>query len=163
MTKLTLVEAHDLIDAHHISSGLWQGGVPLPGTTVRDAGFHVLVLCAMEYQPSADEFPGIEVVHAPNDDDDSRTPTRDELRIAMKASQRVLRALQAEQKVLVTCWAGRNRSGLVSALALHHHLGLSGNQAATLVQMCRPKALTNREFQACLARLPAKRSAKSKL
>jgi len=152
--SIVLVEAHDLIDAHHISSGVWQGSVPAHGTTLRDAGFTMLVLCAMEHQPSADNFPGIEVIHAPNDDDDSRRPTSNELRIAIDASQHVLRALQAERQVLVTCWAGLNRSGLVSALALRKHLGISGSSAIKVVQMMRPKALTNRMFQACLSRLP---------
>lgn len=152
--SLTLVEAHDLIDAHHIGEGVWQGAVPTPGGIIRDAGFHMLVLCAMEYQLPAEEFPGVEVVHAPNDDDDSRWPTREELRIATNAASRVLAALRANRKVLVTCWAGRNRSGLVSALALREYLGISGSAASALVRAARPHALTNSKFQACLARLP---------
>lgn len=155
MTQFTLVEAHDLIDAHHISDGLWQGAVPTPGNIIRDAGFHLLVLCASEYQLPAEDFPGVEVIHAPNEDDDSRPPTREELKIAVQAAERVVEALQAGKKVLVTCWAGRNRSGLVSALALRKHLGLSGLKVITLVQMCRPRALTNTQFEECLARLPA--------
>lgn len=150
----SIVEAHDLIDAHHISSGLWQGAAPMPGDIIRNAGFDMLVLCAFEYQPTAEQFPGVEVLHAPNDDDD-RLPTRDELRIAMQAAKKVAGALLANRKVLVTCRAGRNRSGLVSAIALHKFLGLSGSQAASLVKMCRPKALTNDYFQMCLDRLPA--------
>jgi protein-tyrosine phosphatase len=152
-----LLTPDETFDAHPIYPGLWQGSAPKPKDELHKLGYQLLVLCAAEYQPPATLFPGLEVVHAPNDDDPHRAPTRDELRIAMNAAQQVVQALQEEKKVLVTCWAGRNRSGLVSAIALHKLLGISGNRATTIVQMCRPKALTNPQFQACLARIPAKR------
>jgi protein-tyrosine phosphatase len=151
-----LLTSDDAFDAHPIYPGLWQGSAPMVKDELHKLGYRVLVLCAFEYQPPASYFPGLEVIHAPNEDDDQRFPTREELRIAMDAANQVVTALQAEKRVLVTCWAGRNRSGLVSALSLHKLLGISGNKAMTIVKMCRPRALTNSKFEACLAKLPGR-------
>jgi protein-tyrosine phosphatase len=158
MTSLFTLAPHEgEIDAHALDTNLWQGAAPPMGATLQKAGFQLLVLCAAEHQPPAEHFPGVEVIYAPNDDDDSRWPTREELRIALSAAVRVVEALQKGQKVLVTCWAGRNRSGLVSALVLRKHLGVTGDAASALVKMCRPRALTNSKFQACLSQLDAPR------
>ena len=145
------------IDAHGIDTNLWQGALPPKGRFLQQAGFQMLVLCAVEHQPPAEDFPGVEVLHAPNDDAD-RPPTRGELRIAMDAASRVILALRNNRKVLVTCWAGRNRSGLVSALVLREHLEISGEAACAIVKMSRPSALINKHFQDCLRRLPAPNS-----
>lgn len=108
------------VDASLIFLGMYQGGCPEAheGTTaVRDAGMTALVLLAEEYQPDASRFPGVEVIHAPMDDS-SVTP---ELwATANRAADAVVRYLGShDQSVLVTCYEGRNRSGLVCALALH--------------------------------------------
>jgi protein-tyrosine phosphatase len=159
MTDLLILSRFDDqdIDAHALDTNLWQGAIPPQGPKLQQAGFQLLVLCAMEHQPAATEFPGIEVIHAPNDDTNLRHPTREELRIAVAAASRVVEALRNERKVLVTCWAGRNRSGLVSALALREYLGISGSAASAMVRMARPDSLTNSQFQACLDRLQAPR------
>lgn len=138
------------------------------GPQVREAGFTMVVLCAEEYQPphlllpwmgvplrsDVPPFPGVETVYAPNDDN-GRPPTRDQLRIAINAADRVAAALRAGGKVLVTCVQGRNRSGLVSAIALHKFLGISGLQAIAVVKRARPTALTNEGFCEVLHRVPA--------
>lgn len=126
-----------MIHADPILPLLWQGGRPSPGPEVRDDGFDMLVLCEDEFQPDAKAFPGVEVVHAPNDDDPSRLPTPHELGIAKAAAKQVTEALRKRKRVLVVCRAGLNRSGLVVALTLHYHLGMSGKDAVAMVRARR--------------------------
>ena len=60
--------------------------------------------------------------------------------------------------VIVHCRAGRNRSGLLSALVVREVLGCSGSQALAHVQRTRPNALANGHFCAYLRSLPEKGS-----
>ncbi len=137
-------------NARHVR--LAQGGKPPTGSHVKRAGFDMLILCAEEYQPPAAMFSGIEVVHAPNDDPD-RQPTRAELAIASAAAGRAARWVLRGKSVLVTCQQGRNRSGLVSALALHYMTGMDGEMAALCVRARRKNALTNKWFWRELAKV----------
>lgn len=116
---------------------LYQGHAPPTGDAVWRAGFDVLALCAEEYQPS--DFPGVRVLHVPLDD---ACPTPREWLIANGAAQETALMLRGGRRVLVTCWQGRNRSGLVVALALRR-LGLTGEQAVARVKERRVGALTN--------------------
>ena len=45
-----------MIDANRIWPLLWIGSKPEPGVELAAAGFHVLVLCAKQYQPPASAF-----------------------------------------------------------------------------------------------------------
>lgn len=142
------------IEASRILPRLWQGSVPPQGDALRRAGFHVLILCAMEHQPPADRFPGVAVIHAPNDDAD-RPPTTKELCQAISAAIQVAGALDLGLRVLVTCAAGRNRSGLVTAISLCLTTGCAGPQAVRFVQTKRAGALTNGHFVYALSALTA--------
>lgn len=144
------------LEADEIVPGLYQGSIPPDGGILHDSGISAVVLCAKEWQPAAKLFKGVDVIHAPNDDDRKRDPTRQELRTAIRAAQDVARRLDSGQSVLVTCKAGLNRSGLVSALALHFWKGWSGVECASLVQRKRPNALFNQGFVRVLHRLPEK-------
>jgi hypothetical protein len=87
------------------------------GRAIAAAGFSVLVLCAEEYQPSRSGFPGLKyVLHCPLDDAD---PSAAEVDRAMITAMSVADLYESGEDILVTCIAGRNRSGLVAALALH--------------------------------------------
>ena len=141
------------LDATMIIPGLFQGGKPPEGPHVRMAGFEVLVLCAREYQPT--QFPGVQVIHAPNDDN-GEPATREDTQVALQAARQVAAALARRKKVLVTCWMGWNRSGLVSALSLYFYLGVSGFQAARMVKAKRAKALGNQHFFEMLSNLKAR-------
>lgn len=143
------------IDANMIKVSLWQGAMPPEGTYLSSLGFDVVVFCAQEYQPKASRYPGMEVIHAPNDDDSSRSITQQELSTATRAAKKVVRAINQGKKVLVTCLAGRNRSGLVVALALHQLTGMSGEDAVTYIKECRPYALTNSNFVDILSQIKA--------
>jgi protein-tyrosine phosphatase len=126
---------------------------------LRDCGFDVLVLCAMEFQAPAHEYPGVYVVHAPNDDSVEFPLTREKLKIAMQAAHVVADEVSHGRQVLVTCAAGLNRSGLVSALALHFLFGWAGDACIHRVRKKRRvksgmNSLCNGEFVQVLQRLP---------
>ena len=132
------------VDATRITQDLWMGSKPEVGRAVAESGFDLLVLCAEEYQPPTWQYPGVDVIHAPFDDNDSG-PTSNEKKIANRAAKQVARALRNHRKVLVTCYAGRNRSGFVSGLALVTE-GYGPVRAIRLIQSRREKSLTNQSF-----------------
>ena len=142
------------LDASEIVPGLYQGSVPPGGSTLKEAGFSAVVLCAVEFQMGATHFQGIDVIHAPNDDDPTRPPTRRELEIAISAARQVALRLKGNKNVLVTCAMGLNRSGLVSALTLHMIHGWDGEECVQRVQAQRDNALCNPRFVEVLQRLP---------
>ena len=123
---------------------LMIGSAPSPGSAETfPYGIRVLVLTAEEYQLPSVLFPGLHVVHAPFDD--TPAPSRLHLRIAREAARRSAQYIRDGVPVLVTCRAGRNRSGLVCALALRN-IGLSPVKATDLVVKNRMGALTNPTF-----------------
>lgn len=126
-----------------VTNQLAQGSAPPLDTRLP---FEVLILTAMEWQPEAARFPGVVVVHCPLDD---AKPSADEARAALAAARRAASALKCGNRVLVTCYAGRNRSGLVSGLALIE-CGYSSTDAVALIQHARRDALTNAHFREVL-------------
>lgn len=151
-----------VIEASEIVPQLWQGSRPLMGEYVAQAGFQVLVLCAREYQPPASNFPSVEVIHAPNDDDPRYYPfTLDSLKGAIEASGKVAKAYLDGKNILVTCQAGLNRSGFVMALALHRIFGWNGSLCIQRVRTRRGvrndiAPLSNRDFTTVLRKLPSR-------
>ena len=133
------------IDVTQLTKCLWIGSKPKTGRVVADSGFDLLVLCAEEYQPPARAFPGVEVIYAPFDDNSDIGPLPSEKKIARRAAKRVADALRREQQVLVTCYAGRNRSGLVCGLAMVEN-GHDPIRALTLIWDKREYSLTNEWF-----------------
>lgn len=145
------------IDADEIIPNLWQGSFPPQGRALAEAGFNVVVLCARELQlPTG--FLDIRVISAPNDDNPSVPINRADLETAFTAARQVAAAIQDSQRCLVTCAAGMNRSGLVSALTLHMLFGWSGAQCMQRVVARRKSSplyapLSNPQFRAILERL----------
>lgn len=124
----------------------------------RDAALHLsetydlLVLCALEFQPQRQIFrSSLRIDRCPIDD---ARLTDDEKALAATAADRVARYLRRGRRVLVTCFMGRNRSGLVSALALHKLHGCGGRTAAEIVRTHRENALTNPSFLRYLYAIP---------
>lgn len=138
-----LFVGHRILDADEIVPGLWQGSLPTPGMLVKSAGFQMLVLCAREYQLPATDFPGVTVIHAPNDDHSAFPLDRDKLQMALGAAHEVAQAVRAGQQVLVTCAAGLNRSGLVSGLTLHLLFGWPGVKCVARVRKYRQRSATH--------------------
>lgn len=134
--------------ASEIVPGLFVGSKPPPG---RHEGIDVIVLGAMEYQPSAELFPGAEVIHVPLDDDPSRLMREDEIAAAMKVGSRVARRLRAGRRVLVTCAMGLNRSALIAAIAMHEVYGMKADEIIKRLRSARGMwALSNPNFEKLL-------------
>lgn len=149
------------LDATHIQPNLFMGGRPPTGTLVRKEGFDVLVLCAAELQMPAVHFPGVEIFHIPLEDDSSKPVELSEWEAIVRTAERVVRRLRSGKRVLVTCAAGLNRSGVVTAAALHFLTGKGGHHTAAYVARRRvvggQSALYNKAFVSALThRLPAR-------
>lgn len=130
------------LEYSHVIGNLFQGSAPPPGPDV-GRKFDALVLMATEYQPSKRDFPGVEVYSAPIYD---AKPSGHEVQAAYKAAQWVASRLKSGKRVLVTCMAGLNRSGMVSAMALVL-TGYPPKNAIAAVKGARgPHALSNGHF-----------------
>lgn len=140
--------ACESIDASRILPGLYMGGAPPVGHDVGACGFPVLVLCAQEFQRDARWFPHVRVVQCPLDD---AVLSGQEASMAIAAAKLVVLARSREARVLVTCWQGRNRSGLVTALAMREITDWSMASIVRRIRERRPKALTNPSFLRFLA------------
>lgn len=141
-----------MIDATQLGEKLYIGSAPSPGLQ----GFDVIVLCAGEYQPKSEAFPNVRLEHFPFDDG---TLTKEELAVPVAAARKVVHHLQKGRSVLVTCRMGRNRSALVTALALYMRTKRPGRVIADHVRQHRidpsgVHALGNRAFYSALAKLP---------
>jgi hypothetical protein len=127
-------------DFNRVVARLHMGCAPPPGDWWRDT-FGVIAFCAQEYQPGPEGFPRI--IKCPIND---AVLNGKEAQLATLAARQVVRSLQQGERVLVTCMQGRNRSGLVTALALLM-LGASPNNAIKLVRAARGStALSNQSF-----------------
>jgi len=159
---------HPHVEAAKVAPKLWIGSHPsYPGhrcdrhTTEANArtpdlaqhGFTFMVLCAQEHQPDARHYPGVVVHHAPFDDD-SNGITPAHLQIAVDAAAKTVQAHERGHRCLVTCFEGRNRSGLVTALALSALAGIPAARAGEIVRDRRGlAALTNPAFRGLLSRV----------
>lgn len=132
------------VDADEVWPGLWQGSRPPPGTQLAREGFGKLVLAAMEFQPQAEKFPGVDVVHCPFDDA-YELPDWVFERVVQTAKE-VARDVRDGVRVLVTCNMGINRSGLINGLAMMMLSGEPAMVVASRIQMARPGALRNSSF-----------------
>lgn len=125
----------------------------------------MLVLCADENQPAPTKFQVLKVVPTPSGPqttyfqaivvhcplyDDGEPMRPGEWTRAQGAAMQVAGMLRQGQRSLVTCHAGLNRSGLVTALALHFFTGNSGEKCLEHVQAMRPGALVNEHFAKAL-------------
>ena len=149
--------------ASRIASKLYQGSLPPSAAVLRAQGIHTIVLCAIELQPDDWQFEGaVDVIRCPFDDNGDRPSARELARIeetALAVAARVRRS----QRALVTCAQGRNRSGLVGALALIDLYRISGKEAVTWVQRMRENALTNTTFVELLERVPSREHIRERL
>ena len=148
--------------ASEIVPGLWQSGFPNDFEFLKKAGFDLVVFCARELQPDVEDMKhlkfrcGLSVVCAPMDDCDMvGEELRRTLETAARAASEVARCVREGGSALVTCAAGRNRSGLVSALSLVLLHGVPGSVALEVVKRKRAKALTNESFAEALRKVPA--------
>lgn len=127
-------------DCHEVAPDLWVGSKPHAG----QYPFDVIVFCAVEYQPDAGDFPGVTVIHAPFDD--THNPTDSDMTTALRAAHTVLKHLKADKRVLVTCWAGQNRSAFVAALVMKRKWKAPTAEVIAQVQRAREYTLHNQAF-----------------
>jgi protein-tyrosine phosphatase len=133
------------IDANRITEDIYQGARPPTGKSLTKMGFDAVVLTAVEFQPPASQYPGVKVIHAPMEDDgEPIDPATWEN--AVTAAAHVDHIVRHGGRVLVTCYQGLNRSGLVVALALLMLTELHPDDIVNLIQARRPGALFNRRF-----------------
>jgi protein-tyrosine phosphatase len=126
--------------SHLLPSGrLAQGSAPPLSAHLP---FDVVVLAAREYQP---DLPGYAVLRAPLDDS-GPPPSLADRAVIRRTAREIARLVRSHKRVLVTCWQGRNRSGVLSGLAMRE-LGFSGHEAARRIQLLRD-GLTNPHFYA---------------
>jgi protein-tyrosine phosphatase len=118
------------------SDRLAQGSAPPVGVRLP---FDVIVLAAKEYQP---KLLGYKVIRVPLDD--GPPPGPETYAQIHAAASNVAQRVRAGQRVLVTCWQGLNRSGVIAGLALVK-LGVPGDRAARRIQRIR-NGLTNSYF-----------------
>jgi len=133
------------LDVNQICERLYQGSLPPFGDELAKRGFEVLVLCADENQHD-ELYTNIQVILAPGKDDACVNRMMRYLPTWMLAAQRVAQLLETGKKVLVTCMAGLNRSGMVTAMALYLHTGWSGEKCVAHIQSKRQMALYNETF-----------------
>jgi protein-tyrosine phosphatase len=131
--------------AFRIHGNLWIGSAPPIGHTVAQH-FDCLVLSAMEYPPHAGCFPRVETLSVSLNDDGSPMQ-KHEMAEAVRAAGKVISWLRARKRVLVTCHAGLNRSGVICALALCKGKGMAPENAVNAIREARgPNALRNQYF-----------------
>lgn len=128
------------IDADPVYHRLWMGGRPPVDKEMRSLG--AVVLGAAEYQPVM-AYKGA-LLRCPIED---HCPTANELAMAEASAAKAAQIWKQGGRVLVTCYAGRNRSGLVTGLIL---LRVTRKSSAEVIEMIRAargqNALTNRHF-----------------
>lgn len=133
------------LDVEWLTPMLAIGSAPSP-ENVEASSAGALVLCSHEHQLARADFTfPLIVLRAPFDD--TEQPAPEDIVVAVAAASWTVDRLRSGVSTLVTCWAGRNRSGLVCALALRGAYGLSGPDAVALVKSKRLGALTNRAFE----------------
>jgi protein-tyrosine phosphatase len=109
------------------------------------------MLCSDTYQPPDSAFPGVQVVRRPfMDRPFSVQPEAQAL--ALEAGELVYKCMARGMRCLVTCNEGRNRSGLVCAIALAE-AGMDPRQASQYIRDRRLGALTNMDFRGLLDRI----------
>lgn len=105
------------------------------------------IRCVLSLHPQGEPLRGqyrIEYHHVPISDGkvlDPRLPALTEL---------IVSRVRADVPVLVTCRAGRNRSGLLVALAVRQLLDVTGVEALEYLRAKRPSAVANPAFEAYL-------------
>lgn len=137
-------DANERVDASNIAPRLWMGSRP---PIDRDLPkIDLLVLAAREFQPTKAQmvFHG-SVYHCPLVDDHLELA---DIASALQCAHTVAQVLLQKKSVLVTCSQGRNRSGLITGLALGYVTRMTGDQIIDLIRSRRSGTgvLSNQAF-----------------
>jgi protein-tyrosine phosphatase len=130
------------MDVTHLAERLWIGAF--------DASllsrFDVVVMCAP--LRNEERAPCAKLRYFPFADD-IQEPSLTELQ-TIGAASTLVASLFRSGEVVVACREGKNRSGLVAALALRRAYGWTGEQARDFVRKRRPGAIYNWHFEQLL-------------
>lgn len=130
-------------DFDKVAPHLYQGGFALNREPYPE--FSMIVLCSAEHQPELPRFAG--KVLRPRFNDGSFLTKAERTRVAHTVDL-VAKELVDGGRVLVTCSAGLNRSGLVTGLALCASTDLTTKQIVDRIRSARgPFALGNLYFE----------------
>ena len=139
---------------------LYQAGAKEIPQILKDKNISLLVLAAEEYQPkhikgTGGAFERAEVIYVPMKDTifQTRSQYRDTVSRAQRAANETVRHLEQGNNVLSTCWAGLNRSGLVSGLAMTDLNPGKGKETVRQIRKNRSwRALSNLRFARTVAK-----------
>lgn len=139
--------------AYEIIPGLWVSGMPGASWPLLEWEVSLIVSLSDHLPPQAGrrfqwgtngEALGegkIIYLHWPIEDGDL---PEDEM--ASILVETIMAALRKKKKVLLHCYEGRNRSGLLAALVVRKMLNLSGKEALDFIRQKKPGMLYNRKF-----------------
>lgn len=120
-----------------VCPGLFMGARPPKGEALRRLGFTMLVLCASEHQPRAENFPGVRVLFNPLTEDENAATA---LRRVCPVAQACAAEIRRGGRVLITCSWGYNRSGITTALTLRKlYPRKTGEEVVAELRRIRPK------------------------
>lgn len=137
-----------MMDATRVIPNLFIGSAPYPADEALSRNFDHVVLAAREYQPESRLFGQVPVLRIPFDDNPFAYPSLDEQREICKTASQVAQWVSQGRRVLVTCLAGHNRSGLIVVTALRKmYPEVSPGIAVDHLRSVRgPRALSNKKF-----------------
>lgn len=148
-----------IIYKHKSGGELYQAGAKEIPDILRKKPISLLILSAEEYQPehisnTGGSFEKIEVIYVPLKDSVflSAKKLRDTVLKADKVSNIAVEHILSGNSVLSTCWAGLNRSGLISGLTMKKLSGAPGDKIVRQIRKLRSwRALSNPLFADVIA------------
>jgi len=112
---------------------------------LKTSDIDLLILAATEYHPKF-EAPTLEIVSAPFPDEETEK-IASILKKLNPTIDKAVALMEEGKNVLSTCWAGINRSSLISGLILEKLTRLSGKEIVELIRERRDKyCLCNETF-----------------
>lgn len=153
----------NLVYCHPSGGCLWQGGKDSSGSVpaIRDAGIEAVVFAATEFQPKLPD--DIDVLRARLRDDPFMDLSEAVMvaKCADEVSDMLVDYVSSGRNVLSSCWAGWNRSGLMTALTLMKLTGAPADAAIARVRATRGQfALRNPIFVRIIKAADRRRAAR---
>lgn len=135
-----------MIDSHQILPNISIGGAPPEGYFVSNAGFDILVLCAIERQLK--NFTNVDVYNIELSDDGIDLLTFDQKRDSLILADKLANEIRFGKNILFTCMMGLNRSSLIAAITIMLlYPEKSLNETMSLIRENRGRwALSNHDF-----------------
>jgi hypothetical protein len=148
-----------LIYRHTNGGELYQAGAREIPEILRENNISLLILAAKNYQPNYIEdtgggFEAADVLYVPLRDTILFTPReyKKTIKKAKQAAELAIEHILRGDNVLSTCWAGWNRSGLISGLAIRKLSNEPGKKIVNHIRKNRSKsALSNPLFARVVA------------